>query len=172
MTAKSPAAKLRKLGVWHGLSIAIFSGLCTIAALVLQSWAGVLVGFLVTLCGVLEYRGGKLVSEHPLQARRYLAGAQGLLFLVLASYCLWASQHIDVQALLQNEQFRAQVMPQLRAAHMSYEDLQQMLEKVSGLFYAVVVLVSLVYQGGLALHYWRNSGKVAKTVTPPPLPQG
>lgn len=171
----SPAEKsLRRvlfISALDGWSIALFAGFCTFLSLLFGEWIGITVGAVITAAGVLELRGrARLVRGNP-AGMSTLVYAQLLILGTIWLYSLGNLLAYDEAAIL------AQLTPDIREAMsqigLTPSDLQAMMKPVFFGFYFIVMGVTLLFQGGLALYYHSRRGKVAAALaarepTPPP----
>lgn len=168
----SPAEKnLRRvllISAIDGWSIALFAGLCTLIALLFASWISVIIGALITAAGVIELRGrGRLVRGDPTG----MSGLVGAQLIILGTIWLYSL----VNLITYNEAaIVAKITPELRNAlsqsGFEVEDLLPMLKPAFFGFYLVVMGVTLLFQGGLALYYHSRRPRVVAALTTPVAP--
>ncbi len=136
----------------HGWSIAGFAGLCTVVVLFLGDWKGFIVGSLVTLCGVMEIHGSRLLKERKINSIGWLCLGEAFLFLVLWVYCA-----IQIQAFDPSNPWE-HFSPAAKSLLLSVNPDQGLVEQLIGMMYRVLYLVMLVvvlfYQGGMCIYYY------------------
>lgn len=141
----------------NGWSVAVLGGLCLLLSVVWFSLWGVLIGAAATASGCMELSGRRRVKQGRPEAGRWLAGSQLLLLGAIFLYAGYELLSFDPQALLKA------VPPDYRQALGSFEseeELGQLFGLIVHLIYAVVMLATLLYQGGLCLYYSLATRKI------------
>jgi len=100
----------------------------------------------------MEVQGGRLLrAGHP-NSRRLLKGSQLVCFFTLAGYCIYQIRYHDIVASL--NAVSPEFLDLLAELYQLPRDaLITFFTKVLKFAYAIVVLVSCCYQGGLWLYY-------------------
>jgi hypothetical protein len=165
MTESKDEKTLRRvlfISAMDGWSVALFAGFCTLISLLMGEWIGVSIGAIITACGVFELRGRKQITRGDADGMKWLVRAQ---VFILCTIWLYASENMfayDEAAIL------AGVTPEmteaLHQAGLSMNDLRPMMKPVVYGFYLVVMGVTLLFQGGLALYYRSAREKVRAAV--------
>jgi hypothetical protein len=170
--------RVMKLSRLNGWSVAIFAGLCTLVSLAFWDPVGASVGLLVTIGGALEVRGYRLLRRHDASGMRWLARSQLVVLGAIWAYGLSRLLSFDAGYL------QDQVIPDARSLLASQGiDLDEMLAQAGidsahlvplvRLFFVVlygsVLLVTLLYQGGLFFYYRWRTAAVEKALQPPPV---
>lgn len=141
------------------LAIAGFFALLSAAA---GDRIGVGVGVLVAGAGAIELHGSHLLRLGETRAMRWLIGSQFFLMAAVVGYCALRLATFDPRFIDQA------LTPGLRHsfAQAGYEGaaLNEFVRKIYNLTYAAVALVTLLYQGGMALYYARRRGPVAEAI--------
>jgi hypothetical protein len=142
-----------------GWSVALFAGLCTVISLLLGEWIGVLIGGIITTCGVVELRGRRHLAAGQIDGMKWLVRAQVIILATILIYALENMAAYDEAAML------AQLTPEMRSylsqSGISVDDLRPMIKPVFFGFYLLVTGVTVLFQGGLALYYNTRKPKVA-----------
>ena len=135
----------------NGGSIAGFAAVCAVAVLLFGDLYGFVVGIAVSVSGGLELRGGRLLKTRDPRAITWLVGSQLYLMAVLwcyAAYNLWSFDKADP---------RARFSPDLKEMVLSLLPDPYMADAMITItLYATwltLILVVLIYQGGLSLYY-------------------
>jgi len=146
-----PELALRRLSLMarvDGLVVCGVATLSTLIALANLNATTSAICLLAASAGAMEFVGGKRLGIRAAGATRLLVSSQLLLLSLIVGYCAWryANPNIDYLrfALLEDSKRT------LREAGISEDDFLRFLQK---LIYACVALVSLCYQGGLAVYY-------------------
>jgi hypothetical protein len=147
-----PAAPQRKLRMARGDAIGLIAmgGLSILVGIMFRDVFNALGGLLIGACGLVELSGfRRFVARRP-QAREYLVGSQlGVLALIWV-YCGW--QLFGPKSA--NSPETQELMNQLGADAAEFGGL---MDSMTRMVYLVLAGVSLLYQGGLALYYWRKT---------------
>ena len=165
MTATDPLEKRKSrlmlistMNAWTVLIIALLFGGLSLIGL---SLAGVLVGAGLVGAGLLEISGHRRLRAGLQGARSRMVGSQALLVLTVLAYCGWRLATFDATNPLAGMDELAGILQGV--ADMGVVDLAQLQAQVSWayvLVYRLVALLTLVFQGGLGLYYWRSVGRV------------
>jgi len=157
----SPADTLRrviKVARLDGLSIFVVSGGFALITMVLGDVVGTSVGLLVAAAGWSEWHGAKLLQRRHARGINWLVRSQLYLLVIILLYVMRQMTNYDP------EYVRSMVTPYMKQMFDSVGlDIQQVLPMVRTAFYAIygtVALVTLFYQGGLALYYRRRIAAV------------
>ena len=166
VTPRTDRSKQLRRILWlsriNAYSIVVIAAAFGLLCVVLLEPAGILVGAAVTAAGLMEIRGHRRLRSGIPGAREWMAGSQLWLVLCVLAYCGWrllAFDSEDPLAVLGEAKllkFTAQV------AGYSQEMLEDLVTLVYTLTYKLVALVTLLLQGGLALHYWVKVGRLER----------
>ena len=142
----------------NGLGVAIIAGVGALGSLAFGDLMGVAVGVLVTVGGLMELSGRKQVVRGDAGGLRRLVRSQLLVLGVVVVYAVSRFASFDAESALGN------LTPEMRM-EMSQAgvDLAAILPMVRLMFYALygsLAVVTLFYQGGLALYYRRHTAAV------------
>jgi hypothetical protein len=170
--------RVKRLARVDGWSVAIFAGLCTVGSLAFLDPVGISVGLLVTLGGALEVHGYRMLRRNDGRGMRWLARSQLVILGTIWAYGLERLLSFDAGYL------QTEVIPNARAmltAHgINLDDyLAQVGEDAADIgplvrlffvvLYGSVLLVTLIYQGGLYLYYRGRTAAVQEALKSPPL---
>lgn len=169
---------MKRFARLDGWSVFLFAGLCTLVSLAFLEPVGISVGLLVTLGGALEVHGYRRLRRNDAAGMRWLARSQLVVLGTIWSYGLSRLLSFDA-VYLQNE-----VIPDARAlfasrglnldqflaqAGLDSADVVPLVRLLFVVLYGSVLLVTLLYQGGLYLYYRRHTAVVEEALTPPPV---
>jgi len=170
--------RVKRLARVDGWSVAIFAGLCTVGSLAFLDPVGISVGLLVTLGGALEVHGYRMLRRNDAGGMRWLARSQLVVLGTIWAYGLERLLSFDAGYL------QTEVIPDARAMLTAHginlddylaqigEDAADIVPLVRLFFvvlYASVLLVTLIYQGGLYLYYRGRTAAVEEALKSPPL---
>jgi hypothetical protein len=170
--------RVKRLARVDGWSVAIFAGLCTVGSLAFLDPVGISVGLLVTLGGALEVHGYRMLRRNDGRGMRWLARSQLVILGTIWAYGLERLLSFDAGYL------QTEVIPNARAMLTAHginlddylaqvgEDAADIVPLVRLFFvvlYGSVLLVTLIYQGGLYLYYRGRTAAVQEALKSPPL---
>lgn len=169
-----PPAPLRRvlaIARADGWSIVIVAGAGTLITLAQGAGWAATAGLLVLLAGLGELHGRRLLLQGRPVGVRWLAGAQLFLLAVILAYAWGRWRFFDAKAFWQElpALVQTQIDGQLLAAGLIPDlDRPLLLRLTNNLVCLVLAVVSLFYQGGLALYYTRQRPAIAAALRPPP----
>ncbi len=143
-------ARMHKLAKREGTLLLILSGVFAVLAAMAKDGPGALAGVAASGTAVLELHGATLLAACRRRSRRYLVGSQLALLATILVYCAWRTTHPSdlerIEPLLTTEMKVA--IAQLGLT------VSQFFLLTNRLTYSIVAAVSLLYQGGMACHYY------------------
>jgi|UniRef100_UPI00404943E2 hypothetical protein len=172
MAQTTPDEVLRRvlrLSSVNGLSVAIFAGLCALGSLVFGDLLGAGVGLLVAIGGITEVRGRNKLRQRDADGMRLLVRAQWMVLGVIWVYAASRIGSFDAMLALDNQ--TPEMRQMLAEAGVETAQLITLVKIFFYVFYSVVMLVTLIYQGGLALYYKHRTPMVAAALSVPPAAQ-
>ncbi len=159
-------ARIRKFSRLNGWSVVWIAGFGTLIALALGDLTGIAVGLLVVAAGGMEVHGNRLLGRRHVDGMRWLVRSQLFLLSVVLIYAITRLTSYDGELAMAN------LTPDMRAVltelGISPADLLPMVRLVASLVYGTVALVTLVYQGGLALYYRSRTPLVTEALMAAP----
>ena len=165
-----PAHSLRRvlaISRVDGWSVIGVAGLSALLSVWQGSHALAAAGLVVALAGALELHGRHLLLQRQPQGIGRLIGAQIFLLLIIWIYAWYRWQYFEAAALWAELPgfMQAHVTNSLLAAGLDPEFHRQLLLKLTNQLTCIVLaLVSLVYQGGLAFWYGRQSSCIRQAL--------
>jgi hypothetical protein len=151
----------------NGWSVAIFAGLCIPVTLLLGDLVGTFVGLVAVASGAMEIHGHRRLQARKPDGMRSLVRAQLLLLCVILVYSASRISRYDRELALGN------VSPAMREAlaqlQLVPEDILPLVRTAVWAGYGSVMLVTCLYQGGLALYYRRRTPLIEQALAAPPL---
>ncbi len=143
----------------NGWSIALLAGAGTLIALLLGSWVGFLTGLLITASGVMELMGRKMIKEGQPEAGKWLATSQLWLLGVIICYACYQMIYFDAAQLLE-----ILTPGQIKIIETGFDLPTQafttVISQIYCLFYITIIIVSILYQGGLWLFYRKSAFQI------------
>jgi hypothetical protein len=144
----------------NAYSIVVIAGSFGLLCVVLFEPTGIVVGAAVTAAGLMEIRGHRRLRAGVLGARAWMAGSQAWLVGCVLIYCAWRLLAFDPEdplavlgdaEMLRTTASLAMVPPGM---------LEDLVTTVYTLTYKLVAVLTVVFQGGLALYYWVKVGRL------------
>jgi len=167
---QDPAEALRRVlrtSRLNGWSVAVCAGLCALVSLAFGELAGASIGILVSAGGALEIYGNRRLRRRDPGGVRWLVRSQ---LVVLAAIGAYASARLFS---FDPEYVREIITPSMRASldemGLTADEIIPLVSRAFHLLYGGLLLVTLLYQGGVALYYRRQARAVAEALNPPPL---
>jgi hypothetical protein len=156
-----------------GWSVTLFAGFCTLVSLAFGEWVGVYIGALITTAGVIELRGRRKLLRGDANGMNGLVRAQVVILATIGLYAFRNLLGFDEATIM--EGLTSEMRTMLDQYGVSIEKLRAMLKPVYYGLYLVVIGLTLLFQGGLALFYHSRKAKVSEALAarqpvPPALP--
>ncbi|MFA6286321.1 MAG: hypothetical protein WC661_02985 [Opitutaceae bacterium] len=165
-----------------GWSLVIVAGGCALISLVFfGDLIGAVTGLLVAGAGVLEIRGGLRLRQHDADGMDYLVRAQWIVITVIWAYALRRIFSFDAELMMANysPEMRSMLddtlsnLPEetrasLQALGLTANNPAPFVHSIICLVAGILMVVTLVYQGGLALYYRNRRETVRDALTAPP----
>jgi ABC-type uncharacterized transport system permease subunit len=146
--------KVMKVSFWNGWSIVIIAGGATLISLVFWDKIGLLVGLLVTSGGAMELYGRHLVGGGDKGGMRWMMHAQLLLIGVICFYCVTRLMNFDSSEVV--KLLPPDMKSSLMQLGISMDSLVLMMKKMTRIVYGGVIVLTLIYQGGMYFFYRRK----------------
>lgn len=170
--------RVLKVARANGWCVTIVAGLSALVSLAFGDLVGAGIGVLVSVGGVLELRGHRQLQQGDPDGMTRLVRSQLWMLGVIWAYAITRLASFDVTTVI------GAVTPDMRSAlDQAGVDLNAILPLVRLTFYLLygsLIVVTLIYQGGLALYYRRRTAVVKAVLAarrhpvppprPPPLP--
>jgi hypothetical protein len=149
---------------FDGGSVLFLSGLFALAAASGQDGPGTIIGLIAAGAGAVELHGSQLVQNGDLRGMRWLIASQLYLLAAILGYTAWKLQHVDLSLwrIVWEHLGADQKRQQLAAAGLSEEDYLQAMYSTC---YHLVALLTIPYQGGMALYYLRRRQPVTAALS-------
>jgi hypothetical protein len=165
--------RVRAIARADGWSIVIIAALGGLVSLLQGGWIATAAALLVVLAGTGELHGRRLLLRRKSSGCVWLIAAQLFLLAVIWAYAWWRWRYFDPATLWAELPGFAQAKldRDLLAAGLDPEfDRPLLLDLMNTLTCAILALVSLVYQGGLACYYAAQRHRVRQALADLPAP--
>jgi hypothetical protein len=172
MTAPTPTPPeqiLRRVllvSALDGWSLVAIAGLGMVLTLVLGDWLGTGIGLLVLAAGLGELRGRHQLQRRDPAGMKLLVRAQLFLLSVILVYCVSRLGSFDGDTALAN--LTPEMEAALHEAGLARADILPLVQIAFYATYGTVAVLSLVFQGGLALYYRSRTARVTAALAAPP----
>ncbi|NQU68633.1 MAG: hypothetical protein HQ510_11880 [Candidatus Marinimicrobia bacterium] len=155
MATSEKFKRIFSISKMNGWSIAIFAGLITLFSLLSGSVSGILIGILITSCGVLELMGRSKLVESDERSAFILPGSQLLLLITIWAYSAYQLLSISPESVKAavSEDILLWLVTLTGSELVVFELVSQALP----ITYVTVIIITAIYQGGLAIYYWKGS---------------
>lgn len=158
-----PAEILRRvlrLARFDGTSILMIAGSFAIASAIGHDSIGTYLGLAVAGAGAVELHGFGLLRGGRIEGMGWLVSSQMLLLAILFGYASWMLHHPDPQVILWMRRaiMTDQMKGLLAERHLSEDQLLGFYYQAC---YGLLGLLTLIYQGSMAVYYTRRRLAVA-----------
>ena len=158
--------RVRRIAAVNGWSVAVFSGLCTLISLLTGAAGGAAVGLMVTLGGVMELRGHRMLGRRLPDGMSWLVRGQLVVLGTIWIYAVSRLASFDPELAMGN--MTAEMEQLLAESGVMMSDVLPLVKIAFYAIYITVLLVTLIYQGGLALYYRSRTAVVTEALKAPP----
>jgi hypothetical protein len=178
----SPADTLRraiKIARFNGLCVVlVVACLCALVALAMGDIVSTVVCLLVAASGWIEWRGAKLLQRGDERGIKWLVRSQLYLLTIILLYILtrMLSYDSDFGNLRSNIEELDQmggidVDAMLQNLGLTMQDALRLVRIAFYTIYGIFALVTVLYQGGLALYYHRRADAIRTALAETSLPK-
>ena len=169
-TTRSPESTLktvRRFSRVNGWSVAVIAGLGTLISLLFGDLVGVSLGLLATSAGAMEIHGQRCLGRRDPDGMKWLVRSQLWLLSVVLVYATSRLASFDSDTALSN--LTPDMAVALKEAGIDTADVLPLVKLAFFGFYGTVILVTCVYQGGLAIYYRSRVDRVTQALAAAPL---
>lgn len=157
--------RISKLDGW---SVIVVAALGILLALLIGDLSSVFIGLLVIAAGVMEIRGHNQLKRRNPDGMKLLVRSQMFLLAVIMVYCATRLGSYDSDSMLAS--LTPEMKSMLKDAGIEMADIIPLVHMTFLLIYGVLAVVTLIYQGGMALYYRSKTKLVTEALTTPPIP--
>ncbi len=158
--------RVLKISRMNGWSVALFAGLCALISLALGDLVGGGTGLFIAAGGVMEIRGHHLLKKREADGLTWLVRSQLFVLGVILAYAVSRLFSFDSEYVLSN--LTPEMEGLLKDGGISRAEIVPLVQTAFRAAYGSVILVTLIYQGGLAFYYRRKSPLVIEALAQPP----
>lgn len=151
--------RVERLARLDGTSVLVLGGVFALLAAMAHEVPLAAIGLLAAGAGAIELHGVGLLRSGEARGMNWLIASQPLLLLVLWGYCGLRLTQSAMPELPEG-------MSELAAVSAAQWNLtvEEYLRRLNAITVGVVAVVSLVYQGGMTLYYWRRREPVTRAL--------
>jgi len=153
---------------FNGWSVIIIAGIGILLTLVLGDLLGTFIGALAVVSGWMEVRGGRKLKRRDPAGMTWLVRSQMLLLTVVLVYCASRLGSFDADTAMGN--MTPDMEASLKEVGLERADILSMVRTTFFTTYVTVAVVTLAYQGGMALYYRSRTQLVTEALASPPVP--
>jgi hypothetical protein len=153
---KLPSEILRrvlKVARFDGMSVIILAGLFALISMAEFDASGSIFGVLITAAGVIEIRGVSLLKARKL-GMQWLIASQLYLMTVILCYVCFRILNLSRDPML------AEVTSSFKQAGLDMDQMPIDLQQLARTGYLAVAALTVIYQGGMTLYYFRRRAPV------------
>ena len=166
--AQKALKRVRAVSRFNGWSVVIVAGLGILLTLVIGDLLGTCIGLLVGFAGGMEVRGGRKLGRRDPAGMKLLVRSQLLLLSVILIYCVTRLGSFDADTALGN--LTPDMEAPLKELGLERGEILSMVRSTFYITYVTVAVVTVFYQGGMALFYRRRNPLVSEALAAPPQP--
>lgn len=139
----------------NGGSITIIAGIFTLFSLFSGDLISIFVSGLVTCCGILELVGRSKLLKYEDRSSVLLPGSQILLLITIWTYSISKLFTISPESI--RNSVSQDILLMLNSLSGSESAIFELVTDVLKMTYITLIIVTAIYQGGLAIYYWRGT---------------
>jgi len=147
-----PLARAAALARGNGGTLVVFGGLSALFGLLGPDPLSLIVGAIVVTVGLLERRGGRQLRQADPGAPRRLAANELALLAAISTYAILSLTLLRPSG--------AELVA-ATGGNVAGLDVQELLDSLTNVVYATVLVVTVLYQGGLARYYLARRAPLA-----------
>ena len=167
-TPKEILHRVMRIARLNGWSIAIFAGFCALVSFATGDVVGGVIGLIVAAGGAVEIRGYRKLQQHDADSgMTLLIRAQWIVLVSIWAYAVGKLLSFDPQTAMGNETPDMKAM--IDQAGLSTADINRLVTLTFYATYVTVLIVTLIYQGGMMLYYRNRRGAVRDALTAAPV---
>jgi hypothetical protein len=157
-------ARVLRLARFDGLGVLFVAGLFAILSALAGDRAGAIIGLLIAGAGAIELHGATLLVHGQSRGMRWLVISQLYLMVTILGYCEYRVLNVDLSLL------RAAVTSEMKAQITSVGwTVDEFVQFAYRLTWFVLAVVTVLYQGGMAIYYVRRRKAVARALHDEPV---
>jgi hypothetical protein len=151
--------RVLRLARFDGLSVVVFAALYALTTAMAGNATPAVIGLLAAGAGALELHGVSLLRHGEPRGITWLIGSQPFLWCVVAAYCAFRWTHFEMPPV--PDTMRPMIALSAEQWGMSVEQYFRFVNQITCI---ALLLVSLAYQGGLMIYYFRRRHAIARAL--------
>lgn len=145
-----------------GTLVLAVAGTLAVASAAVGDYLGALIGVIIAGAGVFELHGASLLKAGRAQGVNWLVGSQLYLLLSVMGYCALRLAHMEIPPV--PDELAAVIDLNAQQFGMTSQAYLTMFYRLT---FEIVALLTLFYQGGMALYYYRRRAAVTAALGGP-----
>ncbi|HTJ79122.1 MAG TPA: hypothetical protein VL357_09010 [Rariglobus sp.] len=167
-TPKDILHRVMKIARLNGRSIVIVAGICALISLAGGDIVGGVIGLIVAAGGAVELRGCRKLQQHDAdEGITLLIRAQWIVMGAICAYALGKLFSYDAQTAMGN--MTGDMKTIIDQFGLSSADINRILTPVFYAIYVTVLVVTVIYQGGMVIYYRNRREAVREALTAVPV---
>ena len=157
-------ARMLRVAKFDGTSVLVLCGGLALASAAVGDFTGAFIGVVIAAAGAFELHGAALIQGGHPRGVNWLIGSQLYLLAAILAYVGWRLASYDAEAMRRflDPVFRTpEMQAKFSESGVTEADMLRMWHTMYFIGFRVVGLVTLLYQGGMALYYHRRRAAVA-----------
>lgn len=154
--------RVLRLARFDGWSVTVVASVCAVLAASLGDRVGAGIGVLIAGAGAIELHGVSVLQQREPRGMTWLINSQCLIMLSMLGYC--ALRLADPQLAPLRATVTAEMKQQLEVIGWSVDQFIGLVYRIT---YLAVSAATVLYQGGMAIYYYRRSAAVATALRDP-----
>lgn len=156
-------ARVLRLARTDGRMLLIISGAFAVVSAMGQQGLGAVAGCLAAGAGALELHGASLLRQGDARGMGWLVRSQLALMVVIIGYVIARMMTFDPE--LMRSLITPEMRDQLATVGVPEDQIIPRVKHVYQFMYTVVAVVTVAYQGGMAIYYLRRKAVVEQALT-------
>ncbi len=169
MPPEKALKRILRISLLNGWCVIVFAALGSLITLAMGDFSGLVVGFLIGAAGWMEIRGHKLLKQRQPDGMRLLVRSQILLLAVVMVYCASRLGSFDEGTVMGN--LTPDLETLLKENGIAKGDILSLVRTAFFAAYGGFAVLTLFYQGGMALYYRSKIALITEALTAPPRPR-
>lgn len=152
----------------HGRMIMILSGIFAILAALGREAVPAVTALLAVGCGACERHGADLLRHGRRDGVPWMVAGELILLAVVCGYAGWQMTHFNYDLFLRNLPGWYLEMLEAESARsgVTREDWPDLFRLFNALSYGILIVLTVIYQGGVAWWYHRKRGPITRALQP------
>ncbi|HVU35111.1 MAG TPA: hypothetical protein VHE61_16880 [Opitutaceae bacterium] len=143
----------------NGLGMLVVAGFFSVLSAMAGDYVGTMAGLIVAGGGALEVHGGTMVAHQDSRGMNWLVSSELVALVGILAYCAVRLVHVQIPPV--PDDLKATLALDAQQLGMTVE---QLLVRTYRIGFEIIAVLSVVYQGGIALYYARRRRAVQRAL--------